>query len=46
MPVDEQARSRALNVTNERLESHVNVIVAVVNVAWRVVSDEDIDGWK
>jgi len=46
MPVDEQPRSRALNVTNERLEPQVNVVVAVVNVTRRVVSDEDIDRWK
>ena len=44
--VDEQPRSCALDVANERLETKMNIIVAVVDVPWRVVGDKDIDGRK
>lgn len=46
MAVKEQARLDATNVTNKCLEAQMNVIVSVVNVAWRIVSDEHINRRK
>ena len=44
--VDEQARSSSVNVARECLKAKVNVVVPVMDVSWRVVGDEDIDGGK
>ena len=44
--LDEPARLRTFEVAHECLEAEVNVVVAVVNVTWGVVRDEDIDRGK
>jgi len=44
--VKEQTRLHATNVANKCVEAQMNLIVSVVDVAWRVVCDEHVDRRK
>lgn len=46
MAVEKEARLGALDVRGEGFEADVNVIVSVVNVAWRIVGNKHVNRWK
>ena len=46
MPVQKQLRSCARNVTREGGEASVDVIFTIMNQAWGIMRDKDVDCGK
>src|SRR5882762_11030870 len=46
MPVKHQSRLRSFDVLVERRKTHVHVVLAIVNQARRIMSDENVDPRK